>query len=132
MNEAEIAPATPNPFSPYATADSTVCHLLPGLTFAPPRPGHLVPTGCNRLAVVPSGPLNTASEGNTFPPGICDACLAAWHASLLGEELPEDRSTTDCRECDGPTRHDGLCAMCRQEAHETWWARERASTGMEP
>lgn len=115
--------ATPNPHSPYATAEPSVRHLLPGLS-GPPTSGNLAPTGCNRLAVVPGEPLRAAPDDNTFPPGMCDTCLAAWYASHLGEELPDDRPATDCRECESRTRHDGLCAMCRQDAHETWWAQQ--------
>ncbi|NEB70267.1 hypothetical protein G3I39_24900 [Streptomyces fulvissimus] len=107
--------AAPNPPSPYATADPNARHLLPGL-FGAPRPGTLAPTGCNRLAVVPAEPLQTADDG-TFPHGICDTCITAWYAALRGQELPDDRPTTNCRECQSQTRHDGLCAMCRQDAH---------------
>jgi hypothetical protein len=128
----EVAPVTPNPFSPYATADPNTRHLLPGFTFASPQLGHLAPTGCNRLAVVPTSPLRTASEDNTFPPGICETCIAAWYAAQRGEELRDDRPLVDCRDCGSLTRHDGLCAMCRQDEHEAWWAREHATTGLKP
>jgi hypothetical protein len=111
----------PNPYSPYATADPNTRHLLPSfIFFGPPQPGSLAPTGCERLAVVPDSPLTAASEGNAFPPGICETCIAAWDAALRGEELPDDRPAEDCRECGSSTRHDGLCAMCRQDEHDTW------------
>ncbi|MFB8101327.1 hypothetical protein ACFC3O_00570 [Streptomyces sp. NPDC056007] len=109
----------PNPPSPYATADPNTRHLLPGL-FGEPRPATLAPTGCDRLAVVPAEALRAAGDSNAFPPGICDTCIAAWYAALRGQELPDDRPTTDCRECQSQTRHDGLCALCRQDAHEEW------------
>ncbi|MFI2314111.1 hypothetical protein AMK17_25260 [Streptomyces sp. CB00072] len=112
----------PNPPSPYATADPNTRHLLPSL-FGVPRPGTLAPTGCNRLAVVPAEGLRNADDG-TFPLGICDTCITAFYAALRGQELSDDRPTTNCRECQSQTRHDGLCAMCRQDAHTTWSTEE--------
>lgn len=108
----------PNPHSPYADADPNSRHLFPSYAFfGAPTPGGLATTGCERLAVVPEEPLKDAADG-ILPDGLCPACLAA----MRGEELPEDvRPVTDCRSCDSSTYHDGLCAMCRMEAHEAWW-----------
>lgn len=120
----------PNPHSPYADAAPDARHLIPGFRFAPPTPGSLAPTGCDRLAVVPTEELRTVGEeGNTFPAGICDTCIRAWYAALRGEELPNDRPATDCRECGSTTRHDGLCVLCRQEKHDEWWPTRETAGG---
>ncbi|MFG2372590.1 hypothetical protein ACGFY9_14065 [Streptomyces sp. NPDC048504] len=111
----------PNPHSPYATAAPDVRHLLPGFC-GKPSPGQLAPTGCNRLAVVPAEGLRTVGDdGDTFPAGICDTCIAAWYASHRGKELPDGRVATDCTECGSATLHGEWCALCRQEKHEAWW-----------
>lgn len=117
----------PNPHSPYADADPNYRHIFAAFTFfGDPHPGGLVPTACERLAVVPEEPLRDANAGDgTLPDGLCPACLAA----MRGEELPEDiRPVTDCRECESRTEHDGLCALCRQEKHEAWWPTRDTAT----
>lgn len=111
---------TPNPYSPYADADPQYRHLFPTITiFGDPIPGGLALAGCERMAVVPVEPLQDANAGDgTLPDGLCPACLAA----MRGQELPDDaQQVTNCRDCDSRTDHDGLCAVCRQEAHEDWW-----------
>lgn len=116
----------PNPHSPYADADPAFRHILPTFIFATdPTPGQLVLTGCERMAVVPEERLQSASDG-VLPDGLCPACLAY----MRREELPADvRPTANCRECNCLTAHDGLCAVCRQEAHEQWWpTRDTATT----
>lgn len=116
--EQHMTTLTPNPHSPYADADPTYRHMIPSFFLcAPPKPGVLALTGCERMAVVPEEGLRAAGVGPR-PDGLCPACLAA----MRGEELPLDvRPTANCRECHALTAHDGLCAVCRQEAHETWW-----------
>lgn len=111
---------TPNPYSPYADADPQYRHIFPSPIFFPdPIPGGLALAGCERMAVVPTEPLQDAQAGDgILPDGLCPACLAA----MRGEELPEDaRRVASCRDCGCSTDHDGLCAVCRQEAHEAWW-----------
>lgn len=106
----------PNPHSPYADADPQYRHIFPTVIFfGPPKPGQLVTAGCERMAVVPDEPLRTAD--GELPDGLCPACVAA----MRGEELPADaRPVSACRDCGGSTDHDGMCALCRQGAHEAW------------
>ena len=116
-----MATVAPNPYSPYATADPDSRHLIDGL-FGPPEPGSLIPTACERLAVVPDEPLTAAGNaGPCWPEGICPECIRAYDAQMAGREYTDDRPVTDCRECEGRTAHDGLCAECRLEKHEAWW-----------
>lgn len=115
----------PNPHSPYADADPQYRHIFPTFIFCDaPAPGSLALAGCERLAVVPAEQLRSAADGE-LPDGLCPACLAA----MRGEELPTDaRPVSQCRSCECFTDHDGLCALCRQEAHAKWWA-ERVAGG---
>lgn len=114
---------TPNPHSPLADADDRYRHIfLAPADLGAPRAGELMPTACDRLAVVPEESLRLA-QGSELPAGLCPACLASLH----GEELPVDvRPISTCR-CGLTTEHDGLCAMCRQEQHDVWWASQKAS-----
>jgi hypothetical protein len=110
----------PNPYSPYADADLQYRHVFPVVTFfGNPKPGGLALAGCERMAVVPEEPLQDALAGDgVLPDGLCPACVA----SMRGEELPADaRPVSQCRDCEGSTDHDGLCALCRQDAHDAWW-----------
>ncbi len=119
----------PNPTSPFADADPSVRHIFPSPIFFPsPQPGVLAVAGCERMAVVPSEPMRDAAAGD-LPEGLCPGCLAA----MRGEELPADvRPVADCRECGSLTDHDGLCAVCRQEAHEEWAALTAAADAAAP
>ncbi|MEU1827164.1 hypothetical protein ABZ502_32650 [Streptomyces abikoensis] len=109
---------TPNPQSPFADADSRYRHILPApAALGAPHPGALLPTACDRLAVVPEEPLRLADDGE-LPAGICPA----WLASLHGEELPADVRPISTCSCGENTDHDGLCAECRHDRHEAWWA----------
>ena len=111
----------PNPSSPYANADPDTRHLIDGF-FGASKPGGLIPTACERLAVVPEEPLTAAgSAGPSWPEGMCPDCIKAYDAQMAGREYVDDRPVTDCRECESQTRHDRLCAICRQEKHEEWW-----------
>ncbi|MEV0443489.1 hypothetical protein AB0I84_13115 [Streptomyces spectabilis] len=106
----------PNPGSPHADADPQYRHLLPTPLFFPaPPPGALALTGCMALAVVPEDLTETSPDGE-LPEGLCPACVAV----MRGGEPPA-RPVTSCRSCSKRTRHDGLCALCRQDAHEQWW-----------
>ncbi|GGV46112.1 hypothetical protein [Streptomyces spectabilis] len=107
----------PNPRSPHADADPQYRHLFPAPLFFPaPQPGALALTGCMALAVVPDGPLSETSPDGELPEGLCPDCVAV----MRGGEPPA-RPVTTCRVCSERTRHGGLCALCRQDAHETWW-----------
>jgi hypothetical protein len=108
----------PNPYSPYADADPNYRHVFAFFAFfGDPAPGGLVPAACDAMAVVPEADLTETRPGaDDLPDGLCPACVAV----LNGGEPPK-RPTTDCRECEAKTGHDGLCAVCRQEAHEKWW-----------
>ncbi|MEE4598262.1 hypothetical protein V2J94_41575 [Streptomyces sp. DSM 41524] len=126
----------PNPHSPYADADPDARHLLPSPIFFPdPQPGALALAACLRLAVVPAETLravHTIPDG-VFPEGMCDACINAFHAEMAGRDVVDDRPCQTCSACGSSTRHDGLCALCRQEAHARWWAEQAAaSTTGEP
>lgn len=109
--------AAPNAYSPYADADPRYRHLfaVPALLPNPLRPGSLGPTGCDRLAVVPEDPQEAPQS---LPDGLCPLCAASYRN---GAPLGDSRPLWACRECGLTTRHDGLCAVCRTEAHDTWW-----------
>ncbi|MEU9014286.1 hypothetical protein AB0D12_31855 [Streptomyces sp. NPDC048479] len=115
-----VTAVAPNPYSPYADASPQRRHIfLTSSFFGDPKPGVLTPTGCERLAVVPEEPMRDANSGDgILPHGLCPACLA----EMRGEELPEGvQPVADCRACGSSTDHDGMCALCRQEAHDDWW-----------
>ncbi|MGQ4350491.1 hypothetical protein [Streptomyces sp. SAS_275] len=108
---------TPNPHSPYADADPNHRHVISGTSFlGNPTPGGLIPTACERLAVVPEEPLRDAYQDATLPAGLCPDCVTV----MQGGDVPA-RPVTNCRECESLTAHDGLCALCRQEKHDAWW-----------
>lgn len=117
---------TPNPVSPFADADPRYRHLLAQLVFVPgtPRPGVLHPTGCDRLAVVPAD-LVEVTDPRQLPDGLCPVCVAAMRG---GAPLGDTRPLAACRECGGSTRHEGLCALCRQELHDAWWPERHRAT----
>lgn len=110
----------PNPYSPYADADPLYRHTIPVLMpslFGEPAPGTLSLTGCEHLAVVPDEPLRyVADPDQALPAGLCPACVSAMHG-----DAPPQGTATDCRRCESSTRHNGLCAQCRQEQHADWW-----------
>lgn len=107
----------PNPHSPYADADPNHRHVISGNSFfGSPRPGSLIPTACERLAVVPDEPLRNAYDDATLPDGLCPDCVTV----MQGGDAPA-QPVANCRECESLTAHDGLCALCRQSQHEAWW-----------
>lgn len=109
----------PNPLSPYADADPAYRHmvavLLPGLC-GDPAAGALLPTACERLAVVPDEPLTDPEECDTLPDGLCPECVR-----VVGGGKPPTYPVTNCRDCGCFTDHDGLCSGCRRDRHEEWW-----------
>jgi hypothetical protein len=105
----------PNPYSPYADADPTYRHAVPSLFGTLPTPGGLTVVACGRMAVVPTEPLQDA-ERPDLPEGFCPACITVMNG---GRELPTERGT--CKECGHGSSHGDLCALCRQELHDTWW-----------
>lgn len=110
----------PNPYSPFADAEPELRHLFPVPAFinAAPEPGRLTATGCNRLAVVPADVVEIAPT-DALPDNLCPVCVQTMHA----DSLPSDRRpVAACHRCLAPTRHDGLCALCRQSMHEHWQA----------
>lgn len=114
----------PNPSSPFATAASDVRHIVPSLIFTSgPRPGALALVGCDRLAVVPTEPLTETMPGAPLPDGLCPACITAMNF----DAVPASGPASPCRECGVDTRHDGMCALCRMEAHDEWWAQQQAA-----
>jgi len=113
---------TPNPYSPYATANPDIRHILPFLAFlGDPKPGSLVLTGCEYLAVAPEQTTGT-QPGADLPDGLCPACVAAMNGADGA-----NRPASPCRECGIRTTHDGLCALCRAEMHDEWRAGQAAS-----
>ncbi|MFG3090652.1 hypothetical protein ACGGAI_23810 [Streptomyces antibioticus] len=110
----------PNPYSPYADADPLYRHLIPVLLpslFGEPAPGTLAATGCGRMAVVPDEPLRFVDEQDgPLPAGVCPACITA-----MTDGTTPPYAASDCRRCESSTRHNGLCAQCRQEQHADWW-----------
>lgn len=108
----------PNPPSPYADADPATRHLfaVPAFLNNPLRPGTLYATACNRLAVVPETPVEV-TDPEQLPDGLCPICVTAMRA---GAPLEDSRPTRACPQCDGTTRHDGLCAVCRMDEHDAW------------
>ncbi|MEU4947685.1 hypothetical protein [Streptomyces lavendulae] len=117
---------TPNPSSPFATADPNVRHIiLTSALFGVPRPGALVLVGCDRLTVVPTEHLTAAnSTDGTLPDGLCEDCVA----EMQGAARATVQESSNCRECGLVTRHDGLCVLCRMEAHDEWWAQQQPET----
>lgn len=117
----------PNPYSPYADADPTTRHVFPSPIFFPtPNPGVLALTACEGMAVVPEGTVEIEPDA-PLPDGVCRACVVV----MQGGQPPK-RPTSECGECGAATWHDGLCACCRQEAHEAWWpTRDTAPAGVE-
>ena len=116
----------PNPPSPFADADPAYRHLFPTpFLFPDPPAGVLAPTGCDRLAVVPEA-VREAIPGGELPEGLCPVCVAV----MRSEPFVDARVLAPCRECGAPTRPDGLCALCRQERHDAWWA-TRGEAGTE-
>ncbi|GAA4209201.1 hypothetical protein GCM10022252_75370 [Streptosporangium oxazolinicum] len=107
---------TPNAYSPYATADPTQRHVFASFFGADPLPNVLALAGCEEFAVVPSEPLTDTDPDNPHA-GLCLDCVAAMRGKLRRAE----GKVTDCRFCNMGTTHDGLCALCRQEAHDEWW-----------
>lgn len=113
----------PNPYSPHADADPRYRHILPTPASAgAPRPGSLLPTACDRLAVVPDEPLRLAG-GAALPNGLCPACLAR----VRGQEPPVDIRPISTCACGLNTEHDGACVLCRQERHNAWRDARQAS-----
>ncbi|ELP71020.1 hypothetical protein STRTUCAR8_05556, partial [Streptomyces turgidiscabies Car8] len=110
----------PNPFSPYADADPLYRHVFPVLMpalFGEPAPGTLAVAGCERMAVVPDEPLRFADDPDAaLPAGLCPTCIAAMNGAETSPGTPGD-----CARCESTTRHNGLCALCRQEKHADWW-----------
>lgn len=119
------AQVEPNPYSPYADADPAHRHIFAVPRFiepfaGPPTPATLATTGCGRVAVVPSVPVEVL-DPRLLPPGICPQCAAA-----MIEDCPRwhDSPAHPCPSCTMTTRHDGLCALCRQHKHDVWQAQQ--------
>ena len=108
----------PNPYSPYADANPNLRHAFPVPDFFPAlKAGALLPAGCGGMAVVPTEPLQVVPAAD-LPEGLCPACVE----ELRGNHTPPSIPPAECRECGTDTRHADLCALCRQEKHDKWWA----------
>lgn len=116
----------PNPYSPFATADPDLRHLivvpLPG---SRPEPGRLVLTGCDRMAVVPDDVVRIADDLPS-PDGACPVCFLAM-ATLARGLYPSCASLppATCGTCGSISSQGAMCAICRATAHEEWHARRR-------
>lgn len=110
---------TPNPPSPYATADPTTRHVFGVLFGADPQPGALALTLCDELAVVPADPLQFADEV-PLQPGMCETCVLVVHGKNLIRTRPQPPG--NCAECGSSTDRGQWCALCRMDLHEhhTW------------
>lgn len=113
----------PNPYSPFADADAHLRHLfavpqLLTLVGAPPVPGQLASTACGRLAVVPADVIEI-KPGTPAPAGACLICFRAMEQGQPRELATHPKA---CTVCGTPSRHGLLCALCRQEGHDAWWA----------
>lgn len=107
---------SPNPPSPFATADPAFRHAIQAPSWpALPVAGVLAVMGCARMAVVPDE--LTVLDRQAPPQGLCPDCAM----SAAGILLPEQESV-DCEQCDAPTRHGDICAMCLQDGHDAWVA----------
>ncbi|WP_200302258.1 hypothetical protein [Streptomyces adelaidensis] len=105
----------PNPYSPYATAHPTERHLFRTLG-GPPTPGALTHTGCDRLAVVPEETIELDPTAEELPEGLCATCVAC----MRGLVVTVTKTETDCLNCGLSNIQNGLCAVCRAEAHQLW------------
>lgn len=116
----------PNPYSPYANTDPNQRHLIPSFLGAPPNPGVLALTACERMTVVPDGTLGEATDAlregrlDDVPPGLCRSCVLVATATG-GADFRQ--SPQACEECGGQSSQGRWCALCRQELHEKWWAK---------
>jgi len=113
----------PNPRSPFADADPAYRHIYPQLSLFPdPEPGVLALMACDGVAVIPTEPLEDINP-ESLPDGLCPACLEAVRAGRPAHRSDGDTvSRTPCRQCESLTSRDGLCVLCRQEAHDQWWS----------
>lgn len=114
---------SPNPHSPYATADPNTRHLIPSLLGALPKPGKLALTACDRMAVVPTEPLDDATDAlrqgrhDQLPAGLCADCIGAASGELTPTPLP----ATTCEDCGNRSTQGQYCTHCRLDLHEDWW-----------
>lgn len=113
---------TPNPYSPFATADPSLRHIIPVLRLlnAAPIAGGLSTTGCGQLAVVPADVIEVR-PGHPFPAIACRACIAAMNADRIDNPAAE---RLPCSNCESLTPYPGLCILCRQERHDAWWTEQ--------
>jgi hypothetical protein len=114
----------PNPYSPFADADPQLRHLfpVPVLISVPPVPGSLAVTGCSRLAMVPWDVADAPALAE-LPENVCSGCAQAMRED---NPQPDHRPVAACHRCLAPTRHDGLCALCRVVMHEHWQVEQAA------
>lgn len=123
----------PNPYSPYANADPKYRHLLPSLFGIGPKPGVLALTACERMAVAPGEPLQDATDAiaggdvANLPAGLCTPCVMVATGRFTADRVQPAR----CEECGGDSSQGDLCALCRQELHDAWWATRGPERGGE-
>ncbi|ROO82634.1 hypothetical protein EDD29_0115 [Actinocorallia herbida] len=118
---------SPNPPSPYATANPEFRHLIPSFLGVSAVPGMLAFTTCDRMAVVPDSEPGDATDiliaGQLadLPEGLCPDCIAvATGQAVTGTT----RMTGECSECRGGPQG-VLCSLCRQSLHSEWQRQTR-------
>lgn len=123
----------PNPYSPYANADSKHRHLIPSLFGITPEPGVLSPTACERMAVVPEETLKDATDAivsgdvANLPEGLCTPCVMVATGRFTADRIGRER----CKQCGGASSQGEWCALCRQELHDAWWPTRGSENGGE-
>lgn len=119
----------PNPYSPFATADTDLRHLIPVPLFFPaPVPGRLALTGCGRMAVVPPK-VGRIREELRLVPGGCAPCfdtMAALAAGAGAGMFAPGLPPAICGTCRSPSSQGAMCAICRAEAHAAWTGQRTA------
>lgn len=123
MRDQPMTALTPNPHSPYADADPAYRHLLPALFGIAPKAGVLAVAACGGMAVAPetlgdATDALVASRLSDLPEGLCPTCVAVAN----GQQNEPRPASQDCSLCDGTSSHGSLCALCRQDLHDEWWA----------
>lgn len=128
MADTKIAP---NPFSPYANADPEYRHLIPSLFGIAPKAGVLALTACDRMAVVPEEPLTDATDALDAGAGLLDRLCPSCVAVAQSGDRPIPPRPNECRECGSLGSQGVICALCRQELHDAWWATRGGEHGGE-
>lgn len=113
----------PNPPSPYADADPQYRHLIPSFFGLGSEPGVLAVAACGYMVVAPEQ-QREALNFRDLPDGICPQCIDEATGKL--EETGPHGRLHNCTRCSLSTRHEDICALCRQQLHDEWRAEQPA------